>query len=254
MEEKNFVHLHMHTEYSLLDGATRIDKLAKRVKELGMEAVAITDHGNMFGAVDMYKRCTAEGIKPILGFEAYVAPRSRLDKEGKVDTEPSHLVLLAKNNEGYKNLIKLCSIGYVEGYYYKPRIDIEVLRKYSKGIICLSGCLAGQIPRYILDGKYEEAKKVALEYKEIFGEDSYYLEIQDNKITEQREVNQRLIQLSNETGINLVATNDCHYLLKEDAFFHEVLLCVQTGKRLSDPDRMKFPTEEFYVKSPRRNV
>ena len=192
---KDFVHLHMHTEYSLLDGANRIKDLVKKVKELDMKAVAITDHGNMFGVIELYKECKANGIKPILGMEAYVAPRSRLEKEGKIDTEPNHLILLAMNNIGYKNLIKLCSIGYTEGFYYKPRIDMEVLEKYNEGIIVLSACLAGAVPRRILAGDIEGAKETILKFKQIF-KDRYYLELQDNKYSDQMIVNQNLIRMS----------------------------------------------------------
>lgn len=246
----DFVHLHMHTEYSLLDGANRIKELVPKIKELGMNAVAITDHGNMFGVIDMYKKCKAEGIKLIVGCETYVAPRSRFDKEGKVDTEPNHLILLAMNKKGYENLIKLSSMAYTEGFYYKPRIDIDILRKYSEGLICLSACLAGQVPRALVQGDYEGAKKIVNDFISIFGKDRYYLEIQDNKLREQILVNQKMVQLSNELGVELVATNDCHYLTKEDYDFHEVLLCVQTKKTIDDESRMSFETNEFYVKSP----
>jgi len=245
---RDFVHLHMHTEYSLLDGANRIKELVKRVKELEMNAVAITDHGNMFGVIELYKECKANGVKPILGMEAYVAPRSRFEKEGKIDSEPNHLVLLAMNNIGYKNLVKLCSIAYTEGFYYKPRLDIEVLEKYNEGIIALSGCLAGSVPRKIINGDLAGAKETILKYKEIF-KDRYYLEIQDNKLREQMLVNQHLIRLSKELDVPLVATNDCHYLTKDDYYAHEVLLCIQTRKKMSDEDRMSFEKNEFYVKS-----
>ncbi|MCX8074024.1 MAG: DNA polymerase III subunit alpha [Clostridia bacterium] len=246
----DFVHLHMHTEYSLLDGANRIDDLVLKVKELGMKDVAITDHGNMFGVIEMYKKCVAEGIKLIVGSEMYMAPRSRLYKEGKVDTEPNHLILLAMNETGYKNLVKLNSIAYTEGFYYKPRIDMEVLKKYSEGLICLSACLAGQVPRQITAGDIEGAKNTIQEFVSIFGKDRYYLEIQDNKLREQILVNQKLIELSREFNIGLVATNDCHYLTKDDYDFHEVLLCVQTKKTIDDESRMSFGVNEFYVKSP----
>ncbi len=245
---RDFVHLHMHTEYSLLDGANRIKELVKRVKKLDMNAVAITDHGNMFGVIEMYKECKENGIKPILGMEAYVAPRSRLEKQGKVDSEPNHLILLAMNNIGYKNLVKLCSIAYTEGFYYKPRIDIEVLEKYNEGIIALSGCLAGAVPRKIIAGDLEGAKETIITYKEIF-KDRYYLEIQDNKLREQMLVNQKLIAFSKELNVPLVATNDCHYLTRDDYYAHEVLLCIQTRKKMSDEDRMSFEKNEFYVKS-----
>lgn len=246
---KDFVHLHMHTEYSLLDGANRIKDLVSRVKELGMNAVAITDHGNMFGVIELYKECKANGIKPILGMEAYVAPRSRLEKEGKIDTEPNHLILLAMNNVGYKNLVKLCSIGYTEGFYYKPRIDMEVLEKYNEGIIVLSACIAGAVPRKILANDIEGARETILKFKEIF-KDRYYLELQDNKLQDQMIVNQHLIRLAKELDVPLVATNDCHYLTKEDYYAHEVLLCIQTRKKMTDEDRMSFEKNEFYVKSP----
>ena len=207
----NFTHLHMHTEYSLLDGAIRIKDLVKKVKENGMEAVAITDHGNMFGAIELYKECKKEGIKPILGCEVYVAPRSRFEKQGKIDSEPNHLILLAMNNTGYQNLIKLVSSGYTEGFYYKPRIDMDILKEYNEGIICLSACLAGKVARQIVNGNIDGAKETILEFKEIFGNDRYYLEVQDNKLREQILVNQHLIKLSEELGVPLVATNDCHY-------------------------------------------
>ena len=245
----DFVHLHMHTEYSLLDGANKITELVTKTKELGMDAVAITDHGNMFGAVELYKECKKQGIKAIIGCEMYVAPRSRYEKEGKVDAEPNHLVLLAMNNNGYQNLIKLVSISYTEGFYYKPRIDLEILEQYSDDIIALSGCMAGAVARKVIEGDIDGAKEMALEYKSIF-KDRYYLEIQDNKYSEQMIVNQNLIAMSKELDIPLVATNDCHYLTKEDYYAHEVLLCIQTKKKMSDEDRMSFETNEFYIKSP----
>ncbi|MEG2348514.1 MAG: DNA polymerase III subunit alpha [Clostridia bacterium] len=245
----SFVHLHMHTEYSLLDGAIRIKELVTKVKNMGMNSVAITDHGNMFGVIEMYKECKSQGIKPIIGCEVYVAPRSRFDKQGKIDTEPNHLVLLAMNNIGYKNLVKLCSIGYTQGFYYKPRVDIDSLKKYNEGIICLSACLAGELARKITANNVEGAKDTIKKYIEIFGSERYFLEIQDNKLREQILVNQTLINLSKEFNIGLVATNDCHYLDKTDYLAHEVLLCIQTRKTLNDEDRMSFKTNEFYVKS-----
>ena len=248
-----FVHLHIHSEYSLLDGANRIKDLPIRAKELGMDAIAITDHGVMYGAIDFYKVCKKEGIKPIIGCEVYVAPRSRLDKEPGIDNHYYHLILLAKNNEGYKNLSKLVSIGFVDGYYYKPRIDREVLEKYHEGIICLSACLAGEVNQALLNGQTEKAEKVALWHKNLFGED-YYIEIQNNGIQEQVLANQKLVQLARKLDIPLVATNDAHYLKREDAYNHEVLLCIQTGKRMSDEDRMRFDTEELYVKSPEEMI
>lgn len=244
-----FVHLHIHSEFSLLDGANRIKDLPVRAKELGMKAIAITDHGVMYGAIDFYKACKKEGIKPIIGCEVYVAPRSRHDKEPNIDNRYNHLILLAKNNQGYKNLSKLVSIGFTEGYYYKPRIDLEVLEKYSEGLICLSACLAGSVNQALLNGQNEKAEEIALWHKKVFGED-YYIEIQNNGLKEQVLANQKLVQLARKLDIPLVATNDAHYLKKEDAYNHEILLCIQTGKRMSDEDRMKFETDELYVKSP----
>ena len=245
----DFVHLHIHSEFSLLDGANRIKDLPVRAKELGMKAMAITDHGVMYGAIDFYKACKKEGIKPIIGCEVYVAPRTRFDKEPNIDNHYYHLILLAKNNQGYKNLSKLVSLGFVEGYYYKPRIDLEILEKYSEGLICLSACLAGAVNQALLNGQEEKAEEVALWHKKVFGED-YYIEIQNNGIPEQVLANQKLVKLARKLDIPLVATNDAHYLKKEDAYNHEVLLCIQTGKKMSDPDRMRFDTDELYVKSP----
>ena len=244
-----FVHLHTHTEYSLLDGANKIKELPARAKELGMKAMAITDHGVMFGVVDFYKECKRVGIKPIIGCEVYVAPRTRFDKEPNIDNKYSHLILLVKNETGYKNLTNLVSMGFTEGFYYKPRIDLELLEKYHEGLICLSACLAGSINKAILKEDMEEARKIALWHKNLFGED-YYLEVQPNGLPEQVLVNQKLVQLSKELDIPLVATNDAHYLKKEDAYIHEVLLCIQTGKKMNDVDRMKMGADEFYVKSP----
>ena len=244
-----FVHLHVHSEFSLLDGANRIKDLPKRCKELGMDSIAITDHGVMFGVIDFYKECKANGIKPIIGCEVYVAPRTRFDKESNIDNKYYHLILIAKNNEGYKNLAKLVSLGFVDGYYYKPRIDKEILEKYHEGLICCSACLGGEVAQNILKDNIEEAEKVALWHKNIFGED-YYLEVQSNTMANQILVNQKLIQMSRKLDIPLVATNDAHYLKKEDSFNHEVLLCIQTGKNLKDEDRMRFETDDFYIKSP----
>ena len=248
-----FVHLHIHSEFSLLDGANRIKDLPVRAKELGMDAMAITDHGVMYGAIDFYKACKKEGIKPIIGCEVYVAPRSRFDKEPGVDNKYNHLILLAKNNQGYKNLSKLVSLGFIDGYYYKPRIDLEILEKYSEGLVCLSACLAGSVNQALLNGQNEKAEEIALWHKRVFGED-YYIELQNNGIKEQVLANQKLVQLARKLNIPLVATNDAHYLKKEDAYNHEVLLCIQTGKRMSDEDRMKFDTEELYVKSPEEMI
>ena len=249
MLQGKFVHLHVHSEFSLLDGANRIKDLPVRAKELGMDAMAITDHGVMFGAIDFYKACKANGIKPIIGCEVYVAPRRMADRDPSIDNRYNHLILLAKDNNGYKNLAKLVSLGFTDGFYYKPRIDKEVLERYHEGLICSSACLAGEVASEIVKGDMEAAKKSALWFKSIFGED-YYLEIQNNGIKEQVLVNQKLIQLSRELDIPLLATNDSHYLKKEDAYNHEVLLCIQTGKRMSDEDRMRFETDELYIKSP----
>ena len=249
IENLDFVHLHMHTEYSLLDGANRLKELVKRVKSLGMKSLAITDHGNMFGVIELYKLCKEEDIKLIVGCEMYVAKRSRFDREVKLDAEPNHLILLAQNEIGYKNLIKMVSLSYTEGFYYKPRIDKALLKEYNEGLICLSGCLAGEISRDIINNNIDKAKTTALEYLDIFGKDRYYLELQSNGLREQVLVNQNLINISKELDINIVATNDCHYLTKEDYNFHEILLCIQTKKTLVDEDRMRFSTNEFYVKS-----
>lgn len=246
----DFVHLHLHTEYSLLDGAIRIKKLPGLLKELGMDSCAVTDHGSMYGVIDFYNECKKEGIKPILGCEVYVAPRSRTDKEVSRDKDPYHLILLAENEKGFKNLIKLISIGFIEGFYYKPRIDTEVLKNHRDGLIALSACLAGEIPVNILNKDLSAAKEKALYFDELFGRGNFFLELQHNQIPEQNTVNTGLVNISNETGIPLVATNDCHYMRKEDAKAHEILLCMQTGKRMSDPDRMRMQSEEFYIKSP----
>ncbi len=245
----DFVHLHVHSEFSLLDGANRIKDLPVRAKELGMDAIAITDHGVMFGVIDFYKACKANGVKPIIGCEVYVAPRTRFDKEPNIDNKYNHLILLAKNNEGYKNLSKLVSLGFVDGYYYKPRIDKEILEKYHEGLICCSACLGGELAQAVINGSMEKAEEVALWHKNLFGDD-YYLEVQANTIREQIILNQKLVQLSKKLGIKLVATNDAHYLRKEDSYNHEVLLCIQTGKRMTDEDRMRFQTDDFYIKSP----
>lgn len=246
---KDFIHLHVHTEYSLLDGFSRLDKLINRAKELNMQAIAITDHGCMFGAIDFYKKAKAAGIKPVIGCEVYTASRGLRDKDPNLDKRYGHLVLLAKNMTGYKNLIKLVSTSYVEGFYYKPRVDIEELKKHNEGIIALSACLAGDVSNNILNRNYDEAKKFALLYRDIFGEGNFYLEIQDHHLPEQKEVNAGLVKLSKETGIPLVATNDLHYVNKEDAKTHDVLMCIQMGKTLNDPSRMKFGSDEFYLKS-----
>ena len=244
-----FVHLHLHTEFSLLDGAIRIKELPNRIKELGMDTVAITDHGTMYGTIDFYKSCIDSGIKPIIGCEMYIATRTLYDKDPLLDAERYHITVLAKDMEGYKNLIKLVSIANLEGFYYKPRIDKETLIKYKKGLIVLSGCLAGELSSNILNDNYKKAKEVALWYKKEFGED-FYLEIQPNSQRQQKIVNQKLIHMSGETGIPLVATADAHYMEKEDAKDHEVLLCIQTGKKLEDEDRMSFGSADYYIYSP----
>ena len=247
----NFTHLHVHTEYSLLDGSNKIKEYVARVKKLGMDSAAITDHGVMYGVIDFYKEAKAQGIKPILGCEVYVAPGSRFDKEaGNNEDRYYHLVLLAENNEGYQNLMKIVSIGFIDGFYYKPRVDIETLETYHEGIIALSACLAGEIPRYIMRGMYEEACKSALRYQNIFGKNNFFLELQDHGMPEQKQVNQSLLRMSREMGIELVATNDVHYTYAEDVKPHDILLCLQTGKRLSDEDRMRYEGGQYFVKSP----
>ena len=246
----SFAHLHVHTEYSLLDGSNKIKEYVARVKELGMNSAAITDHGVMYGVIDFYREARKQGINPILGCEVYVAPNSRFDREVTGgDDRYYHLVLLAENNEGYENLTKIVSKGFVEGYYYKPRVDKELLRTYHKGIIALSACLAGEVPRYLTKGMYEEAKDRALEYQEIFGKGNYFLELQDHGIPDQQLVNQQLMKLSQETGIELVATNDVHYTYADDEKAHDILLCIQTGKKLSDENRMRYEGGQYYVKS-----
>lgn len=245
-----FTHLHVHTEYSLLDGSNKIKEYVKRVKELGMNSAAITDHGVMYGVIDFYKECKAQGIKPILGCEVYVAPDSRFDKElGGGEDRYYHLVLLAENNIGYANLSRIVSRGFTEGYYYKPRVDMELLQTYHEGIIALSACLAGEVPRYIQKGLIDEARKAAIRYRDCFGEGNYFLELQDHGIPEQKLVNTELLKLSRELSIPLVATNDAHYTYAEDAKPHDILLCIQTGKKLADEDRMRYEGGQYYVKS-----
>lgn len=245
---KPFVHLHLHTEYSLLDGASRIDGLMERVKENGQTAVAITDHGVMYGCVDFYKAAKAAGVKPIIGCEVYVANRTRFDKVSHMDWN-HHLVLLCKNETGYNNLIKMVSLGFTEGFYSKPRIDKDLLKEYSEGLICLSACLAGEIPRTLLSGDYEKAKETALWFDDLFGRGNYYLEVQDHGIADQRTVLPGIVRLSQDTGIPLVASNDAHYLRRDDARVQRVLVCIQTAKTIHDEDKLEFETEEFYVKS-----
>lgn len=246
-----FTHLHVHTEYSLLDGSNKIKEYVARVKELGMDSAAITDHGVMYGIIDFYRAAKETGINPVLGCEVYVAPGSRFDREiGSGDDRYYHLVLLAENNTGYSNLMKIVSKGFVEGFYYKPRVDLELLREYHEGIIALSACLAGEVARYLARGMYEDAREAALRYQDIFGAGNFFLELQDHGIPDQQVVNQQLLRLSKETGIELVATNDVHYTFAEDADPHDILLCLQTGKKLSDEDRMRYEGGQYYVKSP----
>ena len=247
----NFTHLHVHTEYSLLDGSNKIKEYVARVKELGMDSAAITDHGVMYGVIDFYREAKAAGINPILGCEVYVAPNSRFDREvGSDEDRYYHLVLLAENNQGYANLMKIVSLGFVEGFYYRPRVDKELLRQYHEGIIALSACLAGEVPRYLTRGLYEEARQTALEYQEIFGKDNYFLELQDHGIPDQRLVNQQLLRMSEELHIPLVATNDVHYTYEDDVAAHDILLCIQTGKKLTDENRMRYEGGQYFVKSP----
>ena len=247
----NFTHLHVHTEYSLLDGSNKIKEYVDRVKALGMDSAAITDHGVMYGVIDFYRAARAAGINPILGCEVYVAPGSRFDREaGSGDDRYYHLVLLAENNQGYSNLMKIVSKGFVEGFYYKPRVDLSLLEKYHEGIIALSACLAGEVARFLTRGMYEDAKKAALRYQDIFGKGNFFLELQDHGIPEQQNVNQQLLKMHRETGIELVVTNDVHYTLAEDAQPHDVLLCLQTGKKLADEDRMRYEGGQYYLKSP----
>ncbi|MCL2573116.1 MAG: DNA polymerase III subunit alpha [Defluviitaleaceae bacterium] len=247
---RQFVHLHNHTEYSLLDGSAKIVEMVQRAKDLGMDSIAITDHGSLFGAIHFYKAAKAVGIKPIMGCEVYVASGSRHDKENKPSNFAYHLVLLAENNEGWRNLMKLVSMGHTEGFYYRPRIDLELLREHNEGLICLSACLAGPVAKNILNVSYERGKQEAVTYKEIFGKDRFFLEIQGNGMQEQNLVNDSLIRMSKELDLDLVATNDCHYLYADDAKAHEVLVCIQTGKTMLDDNRLEFNSNEFYLKSP----
>ena len=245
-----FTHLHVHTEYSLLDGSGKIKEMLPRAKELGMDSLAITDHGVMYGVIDFYKMAKKVGIKPILGCEIYVAPGSRFDREKSQDEDRyHHLVLLAENNQGYRNLMKIVTRGFTEGYYYRPRVDYEVLETYHEGIIALSACLAGEIPRKIVKDDYEGAKESALKLRSIFGEDNFFLELQDHGIREQKLVNSALMRMSQELSIPLVVTNDVHYIMEEDAVPHDLLLCIQTGKRVSDTDRMRYEGGQYYLKS-----
>ncbi|MDZ4131813.1 MAG: DNA polymerase III subunit alpha, partial [Dethiobacteria bacterium] len=249
MSEVNFVHLHCHSEYSLLDGAARVKKLVERAAELKMPAIAITDHGTMFGVMDFYRAALKAGVKPLLGCEVYVAPRSRLQKEARKDDSQYHLVLLAENNTGYRNLMRLVSAGYLEGFYYKPRVDRELLEEFSEGLIALSACLAGEVPTLILSGQVEKAYEAARYYRDLFGSGNFFLELHDHGLPEQKIVNKILVELAKAEGIPLVASNDVHYLSRSDAEVHDVLICIQTGKTVDETDRMKFDSQEFYLKT-----
>ena len=245
-----FTHLHVHTEYSLLDGSSKIEELVARAKELGMDSLAITDHGVMYGVVAFYKAAKAAGIKPILGSEVYVAPGSRFDREpGGGQDRYYHLVLLAENDKGYHNLMKIVSKGFVDGFYYKPRVDYEVLEQNHEGVIALSACLAGEVPRYLERGLYDQAREAALKYEKIFGKGNFFLELQDHGIPAQKTVNQGLLRLSRELGIDLVATNDIHYTYDTDVEAHDILLCIQTGKKVADENRMRYEGGQYYCKS-----
>ena len=246
---KNFVHLHVHTEYSLLDGASKIPELVAYAKELGMPALAITDHGVMYGAIEFYKECKKQDIKPIIGCEVYITDGSRTDKSITARDKTYHLILLAENYEGYRNLMKLVSIGEVEGFYYKPRIDKDVLRQYSKGLICLSACVAGEIPRHVLRGELETAEKVLQEYIDIFGKDNFFLEIQNHGLQEETTNNAFLHKMAKKYDLALVATNDLHYVRREDAAGQDILLCIQTNSQYLDPHRMRFNNDMYYLKS-----
>ena len=242
----DFAHLHVHTEYSLLDGAARIPELVARAKELGMTHLAITDHGNMYGVINFYRECKKQGVHPIIGCEVYVAPGSRFEKEVNQDEKRyNHLILLAENNTGYQNLMKLVSKGFTEGFYYKPRIDYELMEKYHEGIICCSACIAGIIPMYLNKGLYEEAKKEAQRFEKIFGKGNFFLELQDHGLPEQKGVNQGLMRLHKDLGIDLIATNDVHYVMDTDVEAHDILLCIQTGKKVADTDRMRYEGGQF---------
>lgn len=244
-----FTHLHVHTEYSLLDGSAKIKDLIARTKELGMDSIAITDHGAMFGVIDFYKAAIDKGVKPIIGCEVYVASRTRFDKE-VIDSKSNHLVLLAENNEGYQNLIKMVSLAYTEGFYRKPRIDLDLLRENHEGLIALGACLAGPVSHKLLNDEYESAKEMAITLEEIMGKGNFFLELQDHGMKQQQKVNQLTLRLADELGIPLVVTNDVHYIKDEDANPHEVLLCIQTGKTMQDEDRMIYEGGQFYLKSP----
>ncbi len=255
MKHSPFVHLHLHTHYSLLDGAIRPEALFQKASQYKMPALAITDHGNMFGAIEFYQQACRHGIKPIIGCEIYIAPGSRYEKDARSGAETFyHLILLAQNETGYKNLVYLVSKGYLEGFYYSPRIDKELLAERNEGLIALSACLHGELATHILNHSYQKALQAASEYSAIFDDRRFYLEIHENKIPEQKVVNERLMQMSRELSLPLVASNDCHYLEKREARAHDILLCLQTGKTLDSPDRMQFTTDEFYFKSPEEMI
>ena len=243
----SFAHLHSHTEYSLKDATNKIKEYVARVKELGMTSCAITDHGVMYGCIDFYKECMKQGINPVIGCEVYVAPNSRLDRNK--EEKYYHLILLAENNTGYQNLVKIVSQGFIDGFYYRPRVDLEILEKYHEGLICLSACLAGEVARNIISMQYEKAKETALRYQEIFGEGNYFLELQDHGIHDDKTLIQGVLRLHDETGIPMVATNDCHYTRQEDAASHDILLCMQGNHLITDIDRRRYPGDQFYVKS-----
>ena len=250
MSEKNFVHLHNHTEYSLLDGASRISDLIEQTKNLGMPALAITDHGNMYGVIDFYKTAIKHGVKPIIGCEVYVAPRSRFERANFDGIKYFHLILLAENNTGYQNLVKLVSFAATEGFYYKPRVDKELLKKYHGGLIALSACIEGEIPKAILNNNYPRAVQLTNEYVEIFGRENFFLELQNHGLNEEKIVREGLIKIAKELNLNLVATNDAHYVRREDSQAQDLLLCIQMNKIVDDKNRLKFPSDDFYLKSP----
>ena len=245
----SFCHLHTHTEYSLLDGEASIKKLVSRVKELGMDSCAITDHGSMYGVADFWRECKAQGIHPVIGCEVYMAPRSRFEKIHDIDNHTSHLILLAENQVGYQNLIYLVSMGHVEGFYYKPRVDFEVLQKHCEGLIALSGCLRGDVAKKLTVGDFDGAIDVANKYISIFGKEDFYIEVQNHGIEDELKIIDGLYKVADKLGVKTVATNDVHYVEKEDAYLQDVLTCISTGKKLSDTDRLKFQNDEFYFKS-----
>ena len=250
MKHTDFVHLHVHTQYSLLDGTIRLDDLFRKAKEYQMPAVAMTDHGNLYGTIDFYRHAYQYGIKPIIGCELYVAPRNRFDKNGHgIGETAHHLIVLARNLRGYRNLIKLSTAGFLEGFYYRPRVDKQILRGFHEGLIGLSACMYREITSHLLQGQNAEAVRTAEEYRDIFGEGNFFIEIMENGLPEQTKANQKLIDLSKRLRLPLVATNDCHYLNQADAEAHEVLLCIQTGKTIEDPDRMRFGTDQFFFRS-----